>query len=102
MQITYQELLDLGHEVMGIGEESYKSYRRELRDYMVQVGWGPGDVVPDTFPEELEHLLRHAPPVHPNPRQVKIKIARCQGTPRFPQLGDIQFPAGDLAHRLAA
>lgn len=38
MQITYQELLDLGHEVMGIGEESYKSYRRELRDYMVQVG----------------------------------------------------------------
>ena len=44
-------------------------------------------VVPDTFPEELEHLLRHAPPVHPNPRQVKIKIARCQGTPRFPQLG---------------
>lgn len=74
MQITYQELLDLGHEVMGIGEESYKSYRRELRDYMVQVGWGPGDVVPD----------------------------RCQGTPRFPQLGDIQFPAGDSAHRLAA
>src|SRR5690606_15537373 len=26
----------------------------------------------------------------------------CQGTPRFPQLGDIQFPAGDSAHRLAA
>lgn len=28
--------------------------------------------------------------------------APCQGTPRFPQLGDIQFPAGDSAHRLAA
>src|SRR5690606_20472293 len=30
------------------------------------------------------------------------KSSWCQGTPRFPQLGDIQFPAGDSAHRLAA
>lgn len=82
MHITFQELLDLGHEVMGVGEDSYRSYRRELSNYLVRAGWRPEDIVPETFPEQLEHLLSHSPPPHPNPRQVKAKISKLRKWPQ--------------------
>lgn len=82
MEISFQELLDLGHEVMGVGEESYKAYRRDLRDYLAQAGWLPDDLVPETFPQDLERLLKASPPVHPNPRQVRIKSSRLRKWPQ--------------------